>query len=545
MIGVIANAADFPVVQEFFELFKTPWEFYRSGRQYDVLLCSSHSDFQEQHARLVVIYVAAKAVFDDASGRSRASAEVSGRLLLYKGACLPLYFESSISADRGDGLLVDAESGQSAVDETRCNGAIVVRVGYDLFREVHHLLTMGQPVASARNPTLDLHIAFLRDLIRSAGITLIEIPPVPFGYRFVACLTHDIDHPFVRNHKFDRTMFGFLYRAMIGSAVDLIRGRTSASNLLHNWLAVLKLPFVHLGLANDFWSNFDRYTEIEGGAPSSFFIIPFRNTPGITIQGFAPRIRGATYGAADVADQIRRLLAANCEVGLHGIDGWLDGAKGREELNEIHLITGARNIGSRMHWLFFDEQSPVALEKAGASYDSSVGYNEAVGYRAGTSQVYKPLNATTLLELPLHIMDTALFYPSRLHLSPKDAKTTINEIIENAVQHGGCVTVNWHDRSIAPERLWTVTYASLVEELMNRGAWYATASHATAWFWMRRSGTFEMNGYGGERTTLPATSDEMLPGLTLRKYNNASSEPKDVVLAPTLSAPCSHAVEGS
>ena len=29
MIGVIANPADHDVVCEFFELFKTPWEFYR------------------------------------------------------------------------------------------------------------------------------------------------------------------------------------------------------------------------------------------------------------------------------------------------------------------------------------------------------------------------------------------------------------------------------------------------------------------------------------------------------------------------------------
>src|ERR1700751_6013193 len=28
MIGVLANQADVPTVREFFELFKTPWEFY-------------------------------------------------------------------------------------------------------------------------------------------------------------------------------------------------------------------------------------------------------------------------------------------------------------------------------------------------------------------------------------------------------------------------------------------------------------------------------------------------------------------------------------
>ena len=37
MIGIIADPAEQEVVREFFELFKTPWEFFRQGRQLDVL----------------------------------------------------------------------------------------------------------------------------------------------------------------------------------------------------------------------------------------------------------------------------------------------------------------------------------------------------------------------------------------------------------------------------------------------------------------------------------------------------------------------------
>jgi len=39
VIGVVAKEAEHPVVREFFELFKTPWEFYDSNRDYDVVLC--------------------------------------------------------------------------------------------------------------------------------------------------------------------------------------------------------------------------------------------------------------------------------------------------------------------------------------------------------------------------------------------------------------------------------------------------------------------------------------------------------------------------
>jgi hypothetical protein len=39
VIGVIAGQTDESIVREFFELFKTPWEMYRPGRKYRVVLC--------------------------------------------------------------------------------------------------------------------------------------------------------------------------------------------------------------------------------------------------------------------------------------------------------------------------------------------------------------------------------------------------------------------------------------------------------------------------------------------------------------------------
>ncbi len=64
MIGVIADSADQDVVREFFELFKTPWEFYRKDRQYEVLLCAEDSQF-DGTAKLVLLYAGRKMHFDD------------------------------------------------------------------------------------------------------------------------------------------------------------------------------------------------------------------------------------------------------------------------------------------------------------------------------------------------------------------------------------------------------------------------------------------------------------------------------------------------
>jgi hypothetical protein len=178
----------------------------------------------------------------------------------------------------------------------------------------------------------------------------------------------------------------------------------------------------------------------------------------------------------------------------------------------------------------------VTLEKAGADYDSTVGYNETVGYRAGTTQAYKPLEAARLLELPLHIMDTALFFPGYLDLSSREARKRVESIIENAVQLGGSVTVNWHDRSIAPERLWGDFYVGMVDELKHRGAWFSTASQAVSWFRKRRSAVFETVecDSGTLRVKTGVDGDGELPGLRLRVHR-AGAPPQDTTISAVAS----------
>jgi len=447
-------------------------------------------------------------------------------MLSYKGARIPIYGDSITFRGKGTSVLVDEESGRPAIHRHPTRGGEVARIGYNLFAEVHTLLTMGQPKSNAAIPTLDLHIALLRDLIVASGVALVEIPPVPEGFRFIACLTHDVDHPSIGKHKWDHTMFGFLHRAVFSSLAELFRGRVPVRNLLMNWAAVLRLPFVHLGFANDFWSNFhERYLQLEEGLHSTFFIIPFKNRPGRKSDGPAPGFRAAGYGARDIADTVGKMMGAGCEVGLHGIDAWLDSSRGREELEEIRSLTGNPEIGVRMHWLYYDQKSPVALEQAGAVYDSTVGYNETVGYRAGTTQVYKPIQVDRLLELPMHVMDTALFYPDYLGLSPQQAKTVLGRMVDNAVESGGCMTINWHDRSLAPERLWYATYRDLIQDLKSRGAWFATAGQAVSWFRKRRSVVFETN-YPDSRAVCAegsAAGSDNLPGLQLRIHRPGES----------------------
>lgn len=518
MIGVIVDPAECDVVREFFELFKTPWEFFREDRKYEVLLCAGDHQFSSS-ARLVIVYAGKRIAFDDVRHITTGNQRNASRTLNVEEKAFPICGGTIPFDAKGTSLLKDVETQECLAFIDNSAEQPWARIGFDLFGEIRTLLADGQPTKNAGSPTLDLHIAFLKNLVAGAGIELVEIPPVPDGYKFVACLTHDVDHPSVRAHKWDHTILGFLYRAVFASWLKLARGQFSLRDLKENLIAAAKLPFVYLGLAQDFWRNFaDRYLQLEERLPSTFFVIPFKNRPGKTKDSSAPAFRGAAYGAQDIADIIQKLVSAGNEVGLHGIDAWIDSADGQREFQEIRSLTRASESGVRMHWLYYDPCSPETLERAGAAYDSTVGYNETVGYRAGTTQVYKPLSANRLLELPLHVMDTALFYPGYLNLSRQQAAKLCAKMIDNAVQFGGAFTVNWHDRSLAPERLWGESYSDLIRQLKDRGAWFATAGQAVAWFRKRRSAEFvtDPSHASGVSVKVPPARGDNVPGLRLR-----------------------------
>ncbi len=372
MIGIISKDSEIKAVQEFFQLFKTPWEFYVPHHNYDIVLVTSNDIPAKLSTRVVVIYNSRSAGPDDEIGVT-AQLKQGCRWLEWNGVAFPVYRDVAVFQPVGRTFIGCGGKVEVAGLEISESTRRIVRIGYDLFQEVSFLLSKGQPRENAHIPTLEIHISLLRSCMLNAGIPFVEVPPVPAEYDFMACLTHDVDFTGIRQHKLDHTMWGFIYRALAGSLIDAARGRMAWSNLLQNWKAVFSLPLVYLGLQDDLWLEFERYMQIEQGLRSTFFLIPFKNCAGTRDSGAAPKRRAAKYDVAEIKEQVRDLLKHDCEVGLHGIDAWHDSQKARTELSRICDVTGQSEVGVRIHWLYFAESSPKTLEEAGFSYDSTFG----------------------------------------------------------------------------------------------------------------------------------------------------------------------------
>jgi hypothetical protein len=517
LIGVIPKSHQMPVVEEFFELFKTPWELHRPGHPYDVVIATV-DELPEIKARLLIIYGATAKRVDGSLGITPSKRHGRG-VLSDRDTLVPIYSELLTFVEGSHEVCCVTENSAIAGLRVGSTGPTVLRLGYDLFEEVQFLLSAGQPIEYAHIPTLEIQIGMLRNWILSEGIPILEIPPVPAGHSFVVCLTHDIDFVGIRNHKFDHTMWGFVYRATVGSLRKLFKGRISIGRFFENCRAVASLPLVHAGWARDFWEPFGWYLQVEKGLPATYFLIPFKGCAGEKVPGPHASRRAAAYDVDDLSRWTQTLKSEGCELGVHGIDAWHSPEKGRAERARIAEISGESDIGVRMHWLLRDAKTESVLESSGYTYDSTVGYNETIGYRAGTGQVYRPLGAQKLLEIPVHIQDGALFYPQRLDLPEPEAEKRCRALIEHACKLGGGLTVIWHDRSHGPERFWGDFYVRFIQWLKASDPWFATAGQMVGWFRKRREVRFEAEeAQIGMRIVLRCNGEEVQPPVRLRVY---------------------------
>lgn len=167
-----------------------------------------------------------------------------------------------------------------------------------------------------------------------------------------------------------------------------------------------------------------------------------------------------------LGDTIKRLRDAGNLVGLHGsFHSARDAELFAAEKSILERAMGSEVTRVRQHWLSFDEgATPRMHEQSGIQEDSTIGFNDLSGFRAGVASIYNPYDherqrAFDLEELPLVVMDSHL-YDYSYGSEPDDLKwfvRSMNEVKKFAV------SVDWHQRVISPDYGWVDGFKKLAE----------------------------------------------------------------------------------
>ena len=386
------------------------------------------------------------------------------------------------------------------------SGLRVKTLPFKLGLEGTRLLMVGREYTEVdiSKPILDLMLVEIREVLRREVTNYLELPPIPWGYSYAMVLTHDIDILSLKEMPIARTFLGYFYRSSVLNWKRWRTGKVQTSEYLRAIWEMARTWAAKAGIGQDVWQRaLPRLIALEKrlGVRSSLYFMAFPDKPGILPEHLrkekekekdkdkesAPTNRASFYDVTRYKELLNSLEQEGWEAGVHGIDAWHDAQSARAEYGRVAKVTGQDEIGVRMHWLYFrSPDSFQALEEGGFQYDATFGFNEVVGFRAGTLQPYHPLNCHTLWELPLHIQDGALMGEEYFNLNREDAFHKAKPILDFALRFGGAVSLLWHNQSFTAPRFWGEVYERLVAQGKKDGAWIAVPRDVLRWFTLRR-----------------------------------------------------------
>ena len=137
------------------------------------------------------------------------------------------------------------------------------------------------------------------------------------------------------------------------------------------------------------------------------------------------------------------------ELGVHpGYETFHNRAHLAEEVSRLKCAIGEDYPGGRQHYLRWTPQTWLDWEYCRLRYDSSVGFADRFGFRAGTAFPYRPWcweqnREIDLIELPLVLMDCTLV--KYMHLGAKEGPERIRALLQRVKETGGVFTLLWHN----------------------------------------------------------------------------------------------------
>lgn len=348
----------------------------------------------------------------------------------------------------------------------------------------------------AQNLESDLYRPFLDKAWLAEGR---ERPQWPDGKEFAVCLTHDVD-------EVSQSDIGQFLRAI--PKPFTLRKESIFSARSKIFSRSLKMIRSVLRRGNDPYENFESWLDLEESLDlrsTFFFAVP----PTARHESDCPYTLGQKVRfegtRIPLIELIKEIYTRGFEIGLH--PSWYSALDLEEMIHQKELLEtalGVEIVSVRQHFLRFDPHKTAIIQaKAGFKYDSSIGFNDNVGFRRGTSYPYVLLDlekkqALNLIEIPLIAQDGALLLAEKgLRLDGDHALKYIRTLCARVQEVGGVLTLSWHPHLISNPVFWS-TYQQALEYLKSMDPWFATVQQIGSWWTSVEHGGLENNEHNDD-----------------------------------------------
>jgi len=311
-------------------------------------------------------------------------------------------------------------------------------------------------------------------------------PVWPDGKCFAVCLTHDVDY--VSNYS--------LHQSVRVRRLELSNS-TSLSRKIKSFLGFGK-DFVRFGTLygqKDPFHCYERWLEVEKdiGVHSTFFFWP--GWSGVTKDHHTdPKYELYDLVVFDgqkctVAEMIQEVDHQGWEIGLH--PSWCsfdDADELKRQKESVEKALGHEIFSVRQHYLHCDIRvTPRVHAEAGFKYDSTLGFNDNVGFRFGTCYPWylydlKAEKELSVMEIPLIVQDGAMLHPNKgMRLDEDTAFQYVVRITEAVENVGGVLTLLWHSHGISQAQWWNL-YLKTLKYLQQKNPWFASVKEVGEWW---------------------------------------------------------------
>tara|TARA_B100000508_G_scaffold118450_1_gene98511 strand:+ start:20003 stop:20851 length:849 start_codon:yes stop_codon:yes gene_type:complete len=231
-------------------------------------------------------------------------------------------------------------------------------------------------------------------------------------------ITHDVDRTFKSYHYFSK-----IIRAIISlngkMLITQIKTIFSRENTYWNFQDILKIEKNNNIRATYFFLN--ETLKFKLFSPSNWVLSLGR----YNIQ--SPKMKRI----------IKKVANSGHEIGVHGsFDSYKNIELLKKEKETLEKILNGKVTGIRQHHLNRDDTTWEIQHEVGFKYDSSLGFNDGIGYPDEKIRPFKPLS-NEFIVFPMALMDFTFS-----NTSNKWEK--LEYIIKQTIENEGVLVLNWH-----------------------------------------------------------------------------------------------------